>query len=294
VDLIEYLQHYQGVYLLFVALIGLTVGSFLNVVIHRLPRMMERQWHRDCDALKGIEPSEEDDLEPYTLSYPPSHCPHCGHQIRAWENIPIVSWLWLKGRCSNCRASINIKYPVVEALTGITSLLVAQHFGVTWTAFAALFLTWALITLSTIDFDIQQLPDIITLPFLWLGLLVNLAPLFTDPRSAIIGAAVGYLSLWSVYQLFKRLTGKEGMGYGDFKLLAMLGAWLGWQYLPQIILLSALVGAIIGVVLILFYGRDRDIPIPFGPYLAAAGWISLLWGDPINRAYLHWSGLGAY
>jgi leader peptidase (prepilin peptidase)/N-methyltransferase len=197
----------------------------------------------------------------------------------------------LKGHCSNCHTPISVRYPIIEAVTGLLSLAVALHFGFTWATLGALLLTWALIALSMIDFDVQLLPDNITLPFLWLGLLFSLAGVFTDPHSAIVGAALGYLALWSVYQLFKRLTGKEGMGYGDFKLLAMLGAWLGWQYLPQIIILSALVGAIVGISLILLRGRDRNIPIPFGPYLAAAGWISLMWGKEINQAYLQLSGL---
>ncbi|MET0091064.1 MAG: A24 family peptidase [Candidatus Thiodiazotropha sp.] len=288
----DFLQQNNGVYLLFVTLIGLTVGSFLNVVIHRLPRMMEKQWHRDCQELLAAEQTEQvADDAPYTLSHPASHCPHCGHQIRAWENIPVLSWLWLRGRCSACQKPISLRYPLVEAVTGGLSFVVAYHFGFTWVALAALVLTWALIALSMIDFDVQLLPDNITLPFLWLGLLINLGGLFTDLQSAVIGAAAGYLALWSVYQLFKRLTGKEGMGYGDFKLLALLGAWFGWQYLPQIILLSALVGAVVGILLIVVRGRDRNIPIPFGPYLAAAGWISMMWGEQINQAYLHWSGL---
>lgn len=250
---------------------------------------MEAQWTSDCREHLGQ--SAEAEEQTFNLNYPASHCPGCNHKIRPWENIPVLSWLLLRGRCSSCDTPINLRYPIIEAITGLLSLLVALHFGVSWATAGALFLTWALIALSMIDFDTQLLPDNITLPFLWLGLLLSLAVIFTDPRSAIIGAAVGYLSLWSVYQLFKRLTGKEGMGYGDFKLLAMLGAWLGWQYLPQIILLSALVGAIVGISLIVLRGRDRNIPIPFGPYLAAAGWISLMWGEQINQAYLRWSGL---
>jgi len=289
VPIVDYLAHNSWLFQLFVFLIGLSVGSFLNVVIYRLPKMMEQQWTRDCRELLG-EPAPADSPR-FDLSQPPSHCPNCNHRIRPWENIPLVSWLALRGRCSNCRNPISPRYPAVEAVTGLLSLAVAWHFGFTWTTAGALCLTWALIALSMIDFDTQLLPDNITLPFLWLGLLLSLSPYFADPRSALIGAAAGYLSLWSVYQLFKRLTGKEGMGYGDFKLLAMLGAWLGWQSLPQIILLSAMVGAIVGVSLILLRGRDRNIPIPFGPYLAAAGWISLMWGEQINRAYLHWSGL---
>lgn len=270
-------------------LLGLSVGSFLNVVIYRLPIMLESQWTRDCHEHLGQ--NVESPPAPFNLNRPASHCPHCDHKIRPWENIPIISWLFLKGRCANCNKPISIRYPAVEAVTGLLSLAVAQYFGLTWETAGALLLTWALIALCMIDFDVQLLPDNITLPFLWLGLLLSLAHLFSDPRSAIIGAAAGYLSLWSVYQLFKRVTGKEGMGYGDFKLLAMLGAWLGWQYLPQIIILSALVGATVGVSLILLRGRDKNIPIPFGPYLAAAGWISLMWGEQINQAYLRLSGL---
>jgi leader peptidase (prepilin peptidase) / N-methyltransferase len=288
---IDFLQQNTWALLLFTTLLGLTVGSFLNVVIHRMPKMMENQWHRDCNELKGIAQEDTQETEPYTLSLPASHCPNCQHKIRPWENIPILSWLFLKGRCSHCHTPISLRYPLIEAATGLFSFAIALHFGFSWATLAALFLTWSLIVLSMIDFDVQYLPDNITLPFLWLGMLFSLGSVFSDPRSAIIGAAAGYLSLWSVYQLFKRLTGKEGMGYGDFKLLAMLGAWLGWQYLPQIIMLSALVGAIVGILLIVVRGRDRNIPIPFGPYLAAAGWISLMWGDQINQAYLHWSGL---
>ncbi len=287
--IVDFLQQNHWAFLLTVILIGLVVGSFLNVVIHRLPKMMEQQWRRDCQELEGA--LSEEETAPYNLNRPASHCPKCGHKIRPWENIPIISWLMLKGRCSQCNTLISPRYPIIEAVTAILSLAVAIHFGFTWATLAALLLTWALIALSVIDFDVQLLPDNITLPFLWLGLLLSLAGVFTDTSTAIIGAAAGYLSLWSVYQLFKRLTGKEGMGYGDFKLLAMLGAWLGWQYLPQIILLSALVGAVVGILLIVVRGRDRNIPIPFGPYLAAAGWISLMWGEQINNAYLRWSGM---
>lgn len=286
---VEVLHQNSWLFQLFVFLLGLSIGSFLNVVIHRLPKMMEAQWTRDCRELLQQPPQAESPR--FDLTQPASHCPNCGHPIKPWENVPLFSWLLLRGRCSDCGNPISPRYPIIEALTGLLSLAVALHFGFTWTTAGALGLTWALITLSMIDFDVQLLPDSITLPFLWLGLLLSLSPYFVDPRSAIIGAAAGYLSLWSVYQLFKRLTGKEGMGYGDFKLLAMLGAWLGWQALPQIVLLSALVGAIVGVSLILLRGRDKNIPIPFGPYLAAAGWISMMWGEQINRAYLHWSGL---
>ncbi|HEB77175.1 MAG TPA: prepilin peptidase, partial [Methylothermaceae bacterium] len=223
---------------------------------------------------------------------PPSRCPHCGHHIRAWENIPILSWLWLRGRCSQCRAAISPRYPLIEGLTAVLSLAVAWRFGVSPQALWALVLTWSLIALSFIDYDHQLLPDILTLPLLWLGLLLSLFGIFTDPRSAIMGAAAGYLLLWGIYQLFRLITGKEGMGYGDFKLLALFGAWLGWQMLPLIILLSSLVGAVFGLALILLRGRDRELPIPFGPYLAIAGWIALLWGEQLNRWYLQLSGIG--
>lgn len=290
--LIQFLQQNEWVFLLACGVLGLIIGSFLNVVIHRLPIMMQREWEHECREMLGQEPPEEP-TEPFNLNRPRSRCPHCGHAITAWENIPIVSYLFLKGRCAGCQAKIRLRYPLVEAITGILSVVVALHFGFGWQAAAAMLLTWVLIALSLIDFDVQLLPDNITLPFLWLGLLLSLWGLFTDPQSAIIGAAAGYLSLWSVYQLFRLLTGKEGMGYGDFKLLALFGAWLGWQYLPQIVLISALVGAVIGVGMILIMGRDRNIPIPFGPYLAIAGWIALLWGESINRAYLQWSGLAS-
>jgi leader peptidase (prepilin peptidase)/N-methyltransferase len=287
----DFLAQNREAFLFSVTLLGLIVGSFLNVVIHRLPIMMERQWHKDCDELKGLDHESSSETEVYNLNTPASRCPKCGHKIRPWENIPIISWLMLKGRCSNCQNPISTRYPIIEAVSGLLSLWIAFHFGFTWETVAALMLTWSLIALTMIDFDVQLLPDNITLPFLWLGLLVNIGGLFTHLESAVIGAIAGYMSLWSVYQLFKKLTGKEGMGYGDFKLLAMLGAWLGWQYLPQIILLSALVGAVVGILLIVVRGRDRNIPIPFGPYLATAGWISLMWGAQINQAYLDWSGL---
>ncbi|MEJ2452775.1 MAG: A24 family peptidase [Candidatus Thiodiazotropha sp.] len=285
----ELLQQNSWIVPLFSLLLGLSIGSFLNVVIYRLPIMLETQWTRECREHLGER--VESEAAPFNLNTPGSRCPHCKHKIRPWENIPLISWLMLRGRCSNCHQPISVRYPVIEAVTGLLSLAIAIHFGLSWTMLGALLLTWALIALSMIDFDVQLLPDSITLPFLWLGLLLSLGGIFTDTHSALIGAAAGYLSLWLVYQLFKRLTGKEGMGYGDFKLLGMLGAWLGWQYLPQIILLSALVGAIVGISLILLRGRDRNIPIPFGPYLAAAGWISLMWGEQINQAYLRWSGL---
>jgi leader peptidase (prepilin peptidase)/N-methyltransferase len=296
--ILELLSTSPGLYLLVVVLLGLTVGSFLNVVIYRLPIMMEREWRRHCAELdeassptEGETPNPEQAPETFNLSTPRSRCPHCGHAITALENIPVLSYLWLRGRCSDCGAKISLRYPLIEAITALLSVLVAWHFGFSWPALAGLFFTWALIALTMIDFDHHLLPDSITLPFLWLGLGLSLWVVFVDPASAIIGALAGYLSLWLVYWGFKLLTGKEGMGYGDFKLLAMLGAWMGWKMLPVIILLSSAVGAVVGITLILFRGRDRNIPIPFGPYLAAAGWIALLWGEDLINGYLRLAGL---
>lgn len=286
----DYLQQNTVMLYPYIGLLGLIIGSFLNVVIHRLPIMMEKDWRAQCLEFLGRQ-EETPDEKPLTLSQPRSRCPNCGHQIKATENIPILSYLLLRGRCSECSEPISIRYPLVELTTCLLSVMVAWRFGASIQTAAALLLTWALIALSMIDFDHKLLPDSITLPFLWLGLFLSLFGAFTDPQSAIIGAIAGYLSLWSVFQLFKLLTGKEGMGFGDFKLLALFGAWLGWQFLPQIIMLSSIVGAIIGILLILLRGRDRNIPIPFGPYLAIAGWISLIWGERINQAYLNWAGI---
>ncbi|MCB1857063.1 MAG: prepilin peptidase [Gammaproteobacteria bacterium] len=288
--LVQFLQDNPLAFLTFCTLVGLSVGSFLNVVAFRLPVMLDREWKSQCRELLELEPSPP--RESYNLAYPPSRCPHCGHNIRAIENIPVVSYLWLRGRCAVCKDPISPRYPIVEACTGLLSLMVAWHFGVGWETPAALLLTWALIALSLIDFDHQLLPDDIVLPLIWAGLLVSLFDLFSATSAAVIGAVAGYLSLWVVFQLFRMLTGKEGMGYGDFKLLAVFGAWLGWQSLFQIVLISSLVGAVAGLSMILFRGRDRTVPIPFGPYLAVAGWISLMWGETINRAYLTWSGIG--
>ncbi len=287
--LVEVFQDSPLFFLSTLGILGLLVGSFLNVVIHRLPVMLERNWRRECLEFLG-QPTEEEPNR-FDLIQPASTCPHCGHQIRAWENIPLLSFLLQKGRCTRCGTSISIRYPLVELLTALLSVAVAWHFGVTMQTLWALVLTWTLIALSFIDIDHQLLPDVITLPILWLGLFLSLFHLFTDPESAIIGAIAGYLVLWTVYQLFKLLTGKEGMGFGDFKLLALFGAWLGWQMLPMIILLSSLVGALLGITMILIQGRDRHSPIPFGPYLAIAGWIALLWGDPLNQLYLNLSGI---
>ena len=264
-------------------LLGLCVGSFLNVVIHRLPKMMEQDWHAQCADLRGETPSTATAL---TLARPRSRCPACGHQITALENIPIISYLLLRGRCSNCGTSISPRYPVVEAVTGLLSAYAVWHFGPTLQGAGALLLIWALIALTGIDFDTQLLPDSITLPLLWLGLAFNLAGTYVDLFSAVIGAMVGYLTLWSVFWLFKLATGKEGMGFGDFKLLAALGAWLGWQMLPAIILLSSIVGAAVGISLIVATRHGRNTPIPFGPYLAAAGIIALFWGPQLTRSYL--------
>ena len=274
-----------------IALLGLLVGSFLNVVIHRLPLIMQRDWRDQCaEFLEQPEQAPTD--EPVSLSRPRSRCPHCGHAIGALENIPVISYLWLRGKCSDCGTRISPRYPVIEIVTALLSVAVAWHFGFGWPLAGGLLLTWSLIALTMIDFDHQLLPDNITLPLLWLGLALNLGGTYTDINSAVIGAMAGYLSLWSLYWLFKLLTGKEGMGFGDFKLLAVLGAWMGWQALPVIILLSSAVGAVIGIGLIVLRGRDRNIPIPFGPYLAIAGWITFLWGEWITHTYLQFAGIG--
>jgi len=272
-----------AVFALVAGLLGLMVGSFLNVVIHRLPIMMERDWAQQCAEFKGeTAPS----FEPLSLAKPRSRCPQCGHPITALENIPLVSWLLLRGRCKGCATPISVRYPLIEALTGLLFGWAAWHFGFTAAGLGALILVAALITLTGIDFDTQLLPDDITLPLLWVGLTLNTFNVYADLKSAVIGAMVGYLSLWSVYWGFKLITGKEGMGHGDFKLLAALGAWLGWQMLPLTILLSSLVGAVVGIALMVFARHGRNVPIPFGPYLAAAGVIALIWGKPLTHAYL--------
>jgi leader peptidase (prepilin peptidase)/N-methyltransferase len=270
-------------------ILGLAVGSFLNVVAWRLPKMMERAWRKDCRTLLEL-PAEPAENETFNLVFPRSRCPHCNKPVGALENIPLLSWALLRGRCSSCGKPISIRYPIIELLTGLLSLAVAARFGIGMELPFALLLTWVLIALAVIDVDTQLLPDDITLPVLWIGLLGSLlfAP-FTDAASALIGAAAGYLCLWIVYQIFRLLTGKEGMGYGDFKLLAMLGAWLGWKMLPLIVLASSLCGALVGVGLILFRSHERSAPIPFGPYLAIAGWIALMWGPELTAAWLRWS-----
>lgn len=263
--------------------VGLLVGSFLNVVIYRLPRMMQRQWRHDC--LEYLQLENTDSTETFNLALPKSTCPQCKTPILAHHNVPILSYLWLRGQCAVCKNPISARYPIVELVTALTSMTVAWHFGYGEQAAAGLLLTWTLIALSGIDLDHQLLPDVIMLPMLWFGLILSLFPIFTDSATSIIGAATGYLLLWSVYHGFKLFTGKEGMGQGDFKLLAMLGAWLGWQYLGLIILLSSLVGATLGLTLISLNKQKRETPIPFGPYLAVAGWIALLWGDKLNAWY---------
>jgi leader peptidase (prepilin peptidase)/N-methyltransferase len=263
---------------------GLCIGSFLNVVIYRLPKIMERDWQAQCAELRGEEPSKP--AETYNLAVPRSRCPACGHHITALENIPVASYLALRGKCSACSARISPRYPLVEALTGAATAFAAWHFGVGLAAFGAMLYLWCMIALTFIDFDTQLLPDSITLPLLWAGLLLNLGGAYTDLGSSVIGAAGGYLSLWSIYWGFKLATGKEGMGFGDFKLLAAIGAWLGWQMLPLVVLASSFVGAIVGVSLMVFARHGRNVPIPFGPYLAAAGVIALFWGKPLTYAYL--------
>lgn len=271
------------------ALVGLMIGSFLNVVIYRLPVMMRTHWRREC--LAYLELDAEPETQPFNLVWPLSRCPHCSAAIKPYQNIPVISYLLLKGRCAECRQPISLRYPLVEIVTALASGIVAWHFGYSPQTVFALLLTWSLIALSFIDIDHHLLPDSITLPMLWLGLLLSLNGIFTDAHASIIGALAGYLLLWTVYQLFKLATGKEGMGFGDFKLLALLGAWLGWQALPLIILLSSLVGSVLGISMAMLAGRDPGQPIPFGPYLAAAGWLALLWGDDLNRLYLSAVGL---
>jgi len=281
--------------LIFIAVtfaVALLIGSFLNVVIHRLPIMMEREWREQCDAIAETPPANLPTGR-FDLIFPRSRCPSCEKKITAWQNVPVISYLLLGGQCANCKKSIPVRYPLVEILTAVLAALVADRFGFGWEALMVIFMTFALVSISMIDIDHQLIPDSIVLPLVWVGLAMSLfhpmpgsEALFVAPKDAIAGAMAGYLSLWSIYQLFKMITGKEGMGYGDFKLLAALGAWLGWQVLPIIILMSAAVGAITGIALVVFRRRDRNLPIPFGPYLAAAGWITMLYGDSIMNAYL--------
>jgi leader peptidase (prepilin peptidase) / N-methyltransferase len=271
-----------------VVIFSLMVGSFLNVVIYRLPKMLEQGWYQECREFLATELSEipAKPQTKLTLSTPNSTCPHCQHPIRWYENIPLLSWLALRGKCSQCQQPIAMRYPLIEASTAILALIVAQHYGASFALIFALLLTFALICLTMIDFDHMLLPDQITLPMLWLGLLLNVNGTFVPLTEAVIGAAAGYISLFSVFWLFKLLTGKEGMGQGDFKLFALFGAWLGWQLLPILILMASLVGAIIGISMIVLTNHDKQQPIPFGPYLAIAGWCTMLWGSDIWSWYL--------
>ena len=281
--MLQAFQAHPALLVITVVLASLLVGSFLNVVIHRLPKMLERQWRAEFAEHAGHEAAPE---PRYNLAVPRSQCPSCGHRITALENIPVVSYLALGGRCSACKARISPRYPIVEALTGALSGYVAWRYGFSWQTPAALLFVWAMIALAFIDLDTFYLPDDVTLPLIWSGLLVNLGGLFVDLPSAVIGAAAGYLALWSVYWAYKLATGKEGMGYGDFKLLAGIGAWLGWKMLPVVILLSSFVGAIVGISLIVFARHGRNVPIPFGPYLVLGGLCAMFWGDALIQYYL--------
>jgi leader peptidase (prepilin peptidase)/N-methyltransferase len=282
---LEAIRLYPSLLFTSAALLGLCVGSFLNVVIHRLPRMMEAQWRAECASLDGGTAPEP--AEPYNLFQPGSRCPSCGTAIRAWQNIPVASWVWLRGRCAACRTPIGLRYPAVEIVAGALAVLMAWRFGSTGAALAAMVFAWALLALTFIDFDTQLLPDDITLPLLWLGLLVNAFGTFVDLRSAVFGAAGGYLLLWLVYWGFRLVAKKEGMGYGDFKLLAALGAWTGWQVLPFVVLVSAGLGAVIGGFLLWRSKSGTDTRIPFGPYLALGGLCGLLFG---RQAVVAWLG----
>jgi leader peptidase (prepilin peptidase)/N-methyltransferase len=283
--LVAYMSTHPGAFATLCAVLGLVVGSFLNVVIHRLPKMLERQWRAECAELQGDASAQE---ATYNLIVPRSACPACKHHIRPLENIPVVSYLLLRGKCASCSAPIGIRYPVVELLSALLTAYIGWRFGTTWTTLATMVFGWALIALAVIDLDTFFLPDSITLPLIWLGLLAQLAGLYpaVGIEAAVIGAVAGYLTLWSVFWLFKLVTGKEGMGYGDFKLLAAIGAWMGWKALPLVILLSSLVGAIVGIALIVVRRQGKDVPIPFGPYLVVAGLIALFWGDELTKRYL--------
>ena len=271
-----------------VALLGLLVGSFLNVLALRLPQMMFRDWRAQARELLHLPAVDE---PPLNLCQPASRCPHCGHPLRWWENVPLLSWIGLRGRCSACRHPISLRYPIVELLSALMSAVVALHWTELWPLGLMLVLTWGLLAMSVIDVDHQLLPDSLVLPLLWLGLIANAFGLFTSWQAAFWGAVAGYLSLWSVYWLFKLITGKEGMGHGDFKLLALLGAWGGWSVLPLVIVLASVLGALLGSLWLAWRGADRSTPIPFGPFLAVAGWVSLIWGEPLVSSYLGGFGL---
>ena len=290
--LVHYLQAHPGLAIGIALVLGLLVGSFLNVVIHRLPLMMEREWREQCAELMDdsapspAAPRDEPAAAPFNLVVPRSRCPSCGALIKAHQNVPLLSWALQRGRCATCGWRIPLRYPAVELLTGVLAAAVVAQFGMTLACAGALGLTFALVALAFIDLDTQFLPDGITLPLIWAGLLMNLGGTFVGLEQAVIGAVAGYLCLWLIYHGFRLLTGKEGMGYGDFKLMGALGAWLGWSVLPGVVLLSSVVGAVVGVALIALRGHDRQIPIPFGPYIAVAGWIALMWGDAVRGLYL--------
>lgn len=287
-DIIQFWNSNSVVFALSAAVLGLLIGSFLNVVVYRLPQMMMRDWRQQ--ARDVLEMPEEQSKETFNLILPNSRCPHCSHEIKPWENIPLLSWLFLRGKCSDCKQPISMRYPLVELACSLLSALIALRYGVSWDALAMLVLTWGLLAMSLIDADHQLLPDALVLPLLWQGLILNSFGVFVSLSDAVWGAAIGYMSLWSIFWLFKLVTGKEGMGYGDFKLLAMLGAWGGWQILPLTILLSSVVGAVLGVIILRVQRNSISKPIPFGPYLALAGWVALLWGDEITSSYLQFAG----
>ncbi|MET0612748.1 MAG: A24 family peptidase [Pseudomonas caspiana] len=287
-SLVDFLASSPLAFVLSALILGLLVGSFLNVLVYRLPIMMERDWQAQSREMLKL--PAEPASETFNLILPHSRCPHCAHRIRPWENLPVISYLFLGGKCSSCKAPISKRYPLVELTCGLLSGYVAWHFGFGWAAAAMLVLSWGLLAMSLIDADHQLLPDDLVLPLLWMGLIVNSFGVFTTLGDALWGAVAGYLVLWSVYWLFKLITGKEGMGHGDFKLLAMLGAWGGWQILPLTILLSSLVGAVLGLIMLRLRNAETSTPIPFGPYLAIAGWIALLWGGQITDSYLQFAG----
>lgn len=289
-NVIELLQTTPVMLLLVAAILGLMVGSFLNVVVYRLPVILQRDWQAQARDVLEVPQDETGEQQPFNLLWPPSRCQHCSAPVRAWQNIPVLSWLLLRGRCKECGERISLRYPLVEVASAALSVLVAWQFGLSGQGIGMLVLTWGLLALSLIDADHQLLPDVLVLPLLWLGLLLNSFELFTSLQDAVYGAAFGYLSLWSVFWLFKLVTGKEGMGYGDFKLLAMLGAWGGWQVLPLTILLSSVVGAVLGVIILRLQRQGMAHPLPFGPYLAIAGWIAIIWGEQITRSYLQFAG----
>ncbi len=285
ISLLSYLTDNLLLLLIYSFVIGSFLGSFLNVVIHRVPLMLERQWKADCKELLTLT-NNNPPLSKYNLWVPRSHCPSCNHQVKAIENIPIISYLILKGKCSNCGVKISLQYPFVELFTAILTTIVVWRFGLNIQSLGAVIFTWYLIALSGIDIKTQYLPDNMTLPLLWLGIFLNIFLTYTDLTSSVLGAIFGYISLWLVFHIFRLITGKEGMGYGDFKLLAALGAWLGWQLLPLIILFSSAVGAIIGITMIMTKLQERSKPIPFGPYLAVAGWIAMMYGNQLMEYYI--------